>query len=526
MGILKIWILGFLIILNANASVLRIGVPMSPESLFFPIANDDVSDLISQLVVEPLLKLDQKTNLASPVLAKSWKQEPRKITVYLNPSAKFAEGNTVTSQDVLETFTAFRKKLIPSPTFEAQFGDISEIKIQNPSTFEIHYAQPSSDHLNRLSNFYILSKAALTQIAKYKNFALNLTGSGPYQIDKVSPGKEIRLLKRENYWNNREALNINLYRIEKIHLVILPDGSSQIEMLKRGDIDYLNILSSKSWNKDLEGELFATKKISKLEFPSKQNYQVVGIVWNLRLPLFQSRNVREALAKLYPVKRYIKDFFYNSYLPSTGIFHSRSECHSPKNPGVEFSVSDAEKLLKQDGWVRAGDGLLYKNKIPFKFNLIVRQAASLRHLALYQEILKQAGIQMNFLTLDWVSALNKVRAYDFEASEYSMDRPTNLSDLSYLWASEGRLNYSGLSDKKVDDLILKIKTEFNQKKRVELCQSLDERIANLYPLAFGWDQAFLRLAYWNRFDVSQEPVFAYSTWRNAFHHWAEKKPLP
>ena len=133
---------------------------------------------------------------------------------------------------------------------------------------------------------------------------------------------------------------------------------------------------------------------------------------------------------------------------------------------------------------------------------------------------------MNLISTDWVTALNKVRNRDFQASEYSMDRPTLLSDEDLFWKTSGGLNYSGLSDKRVDSLISSLSKEASKKKRLLLCKKLDLLIAELRPLTFGWDQAYLRIAYKKGLDTTKNPVYAYSNWRNAFHHWSPLTTIP
>lgn len=515
----------FLCFVASASSEIKIAVFNQPESLFYPIANDHVSDLITQLVVESLIEIDTKTNTVSPLLAKHWKVKKNKIEFTLDEKAKFFDDTPVTAEDVQNTFLAFQSKKIPSPDFDSQLGTVSKIKVLSQKKIIFEFSIDSPDHLRRLVWLPILPTNILNN-SRGKNFAHSLSGSGPYIVESVEAGNKIVLLKNKNYWNLKAAKKNNKYRLEKITLKIIPDFNTQVEMLKNGSIDYLQVLSSKAWNTDFNGALFQQGNLKKLETHSKLDYQVVGIVWNMRNPLFQGVKTRLALAHLYPVKKFIENFFFNSYLQASGIFHPHSECHASENTPKEFNPEKAEKLLQEDGWVRNPDGFLYKNNRPFHFKLIVRQPASLRHLTLYQAELKKVGIQMTLDSQDWVVALNKVRSFDFEASEYSMDRPSLLSEYKTYWGSQGGLNYSGLSDKIVDDLLLKIDTEFQSKKRLELCKALDKRVSELAPLAFGWEQVYLRLAYSGHLNTTETPVYPYANWRNAFLHWERKAQIP
>ncbi len=504
-------------------SEIRIGAATQPESLFFPIANDHVSDLVTQLVVEPLVTLDLQTNQLTARLAQSWTVHKNTIQFKLNPKAKFSNGEEVRADDVLNTFNAFKNKKIPSPDFESQLGSVKSVATPDPHTITFTFNAASVDHLQRFVWMPILSAKTIDEIEAKKNYARELSGSGPYSVESVEPGNKITLIRNKNYWGDKEFLNSPKFLFEKVSIKIIPDYNTQIEMLKNGAIDYLPILSSKSWNTDLKGPAFDNKQIIKSQTESKLNYQVTGIVWNTRLALFQSVKTRRALSHLFPVQKFITNFFYDSYKPASGIFHPQSECHSLKNAPQTFDPELAARLLSEEGWVKNKDGYLYNMGKPFQFKLIVRQAASLRHLTLFQEELNKVGIRMTLQPLDWVVALNRVRTHDFEASEYSMDRPVLLSEYKSQWETNGGLNYSGLSDKSVDQLFKKIDSEFNVKKRLQLCQELDEAVSKLHPLAFGWEQVYLRLAYTNRFETTANAIPPYATWRNAFHHWNEKR---
>ncbi len=110
---------------------------------------------------------------------------------------------------------------------------LSEAGIQalDPYTLFIELERPTP---------YFLSLTAFPLFLPYPSHIQENSASidkpvsnGPFQIDKLIPNAEISLIKNENFWNPEKVL------LDQIHISILSDESTALQMFERGDLDWI-----------------------------------------------------------------------------------------------------------------------------------------------------------------------------------------------------------------------------------------------------------------------------------------------
>jgi ABC-type transport system substrate-binding protein len=221
---------------------------------------------------------------------------------------------------------------------------------------------------------------------------------------------------------------------------------------------------------------------------ARLGYTYIG--YNSRRPPFDDPRVRRALGMAIDTKKIIDHVLYGQGEPITGPFVKQTDFYNHAIKPLPYDPEAAVTLLNQAGWHRGTDGYLQKEGKRLAFTLITNHGNPLRKaiLAVAQDAWKRIGIQVETDLLEWSVFIQKrVNQLDFDALILGWLMPIE-PDLYQVWhSSQGgkfQLNFVGFSDPEADDLIVKIRREYDHQRQVELCHRLHEIIARMQPYTF------------------------------------------
>lgn len=513
----------------ASPNSIRVGFAGFPLSNLFYIAFDEYSEAITQLVLEPLIRLNPDDLTPEPALASSFSAQPLQgqFEFILNPKARFSDGTPVTRDDVLFTCKTLKEAHQKGRLFFELLSSLISCESPSPQTVIFKMRTPFAAGFTPFSQFFVLSQKHFSKGDFLTAFNEQYVGSGPYKFEKVEWGKSITLQKNPNYWASQDDKKKGRYQFDQISFITQPDPNLLIKLLLQHEIDYLYFLSAKSWVSDTNGPLFKAKKIKKLEVANKIPFALAGIAWNLRNPLFQDQRVRKALAHLLNRERLIHDFFFNQYQRSTGIAYYGSTYHHPKNEPVGFDPLLAQSLLRETGWKLNNRSQLEKNGQLFSFEVLTGNPPAGKYLAFYQEDLRKVGIELKIKIVDWATYIKLRNAGQFEAIDFSRNRDEKMIDLETLWLSKEENgtpidNLFGYQNPKANQLLYQLRKIPEEKDRVTLIQQLDRLISEDFPMAFTWEPKYQRIAYWDDYEFSPPGYHAFSKWNQLFSDWKRK----
>ncbi|GAG51722.1 unnamed protein product, partial [marine sediment metagenome] len=159
------------------------------------------------------------------------------------------------------------------------------------------------------------------------------------------------------------------------------------------------------------------------------------------------------------------------------------------NP-LPYDRQGALKLLGEAGWRRDEEGWLEKDGKRFQFTLITNSGNDLRKaiLAIAQNGWKQIGIDVRTDLLEWaVFIQERVNKADFDALILGWSMGIE-PDLYQIWHSSQtnpyQLNFVSFKNPQADDLIIKIRQEYNHESQVAYCHRLHEILAKEQPYTF------------------------------------------
>jgi ABC-type transport system substrate-binding protein len=217
-------------------------------------------------------------------------------------------------------------------------------------------------------------------------------------------------------------------------------------------------------------------------------YTYIG--YNLRRKPFDDLRVRKALSMAIDVNKIIKYVLYDQGERITGPFVKQTDFYYHRIEPVSYDPEEALRLLNEAGWKRDKDRWLKKNGKKLQFTLITNNGNPLREaiLAIAQDAWKKIGVDVRTDRLEWaVFIQERVNKADFDALILGWQMGID-PDLYQIWHSSQtnpyQLNFIGFKNHEADDLIIKIRQEYDHDQQAEYCHRLHEIIAEEQPYTF------------------------------------------
>lgn len=511
-----------------------------------PQANTSFNFLARELMFETLLELHPNTLSFIPALATHWKKSDDGMQFWfrLNPNARWADGNPITTEDVILTW-----KLRVDPKLGDAFSKLTWEKFHCP-TAESKYILTVKCKKRNWRNFLYFGSSMYIFPAKIlKDYIDNkdknagdwvkdfntkfMMASGPYEMkeEDQKKGSRFGLRRRQDYWAANHRRNVGRFNFNRISRVVIPEAKIAFERLKKGapgDINFHLVTTARRWVEDMTPEKIDAMKrglIQKRKIYNEQPQGVSGLAINMNREPYKDVRVRKALSLLLPRKRLMAKLMYNQYEDLTSYFPG-GIYSNPKNPKNGFSARKALKLLAQAGWTRSPTGLLV-NKAGKKLSMTLTYSSKglEPHLTLYQQYLKKAGISLNLDFTRHEQLWQRVQEKNYGLCMMAwggllFPNPENSFHSKFAKVKNNN-NITGVSDPKIDKLL----EEYDklgiddQKRREEIVREIDGILANLYPYVLFWYGPFERFLYWNNFGHPESGITRVGDYDDVDKYW-------
>jgi microcin C transport system substrate-binding protein len=477
-----------------------------------PEANTTLNGMIAGMVYETLLNIHPTTLDYIPVLATHWQvsEDGGTYRFRIDPNARWSDGQPVTADDVVATWSFLMDKGLQSPSSQLVYGKFEKPVAESKYIVSVKsLVQNWRNFLYFSASMQILPAHVLKDVdgAKYLedyNFKL-LPGTGPYSVadTDIVKGNSVTIRRRGNYWAADVRRSVGLNNFDEIREIVVRDQNLAFEMFKKGDLDSYFVNISREWVEELDFDRVQRGLIQKRKIFNDDPSGIQGIAFNTRKEPFSDVRVRRALTLLQNRKLLIERLFFNEYTPQNS-YYSGGIYENPGNPKNEYDPQAALALLAEAGWnSRDGQGRLTRNGRPLVLELLYSDKGSERWITVFQEDLNKVGIGLNLrlVTPETLFKLVMERNFDlvnlawggllFPNPETSFS--SSLADLP------DNNNVTGFKDARVDELLGEYDREFNQERRAAIIQEIDGILASSYQYILGWDMPFQRIAFWNKF---------------------------
>jgi len=394
---------------------LRFCLHAEPKT-FDPLkVEDDASVTIRYLTGGVLVRMDRQTQALEPELAQSWKvsKDGKQITFKLRGGISFSDGTPFSAEDVAYTVQQLMDPALHSPTgdaFRSGPGNV-ETKIISPTQISITFPAPVAGLDRQFDQVAILSAHS-----PKKEMAV----LGPFMVVDYKPGATVLLQRNPNYWKT-DAQGRKLPYLDSIRLDIQPNRDVEMLRFKRGEVDLINTLDSEYFDKlattspqlvhdagpSLDSEQMWFNEVAKSPLPGyKKNW-------------FRSANFRRAVSEAINREDLARVVFRGHAQPAVGPISPANKFWFNANLKAEsYSPETALKRLQGDGFRMENGALKDKDGNAVVFSIITNAGNKYRErmATMIQEDLQKVGMQVNVVTLDFPSLIERMtQTFDYEA---------------------------------------------------------------------------------------------------------------
>jgi peptide/nickel transport system substrate-binding protein len=442
------------------------------------LASNRYDRIVAAYLFTPLVHLDSSLRPA-PGLAESWKisEDGRVYTFQLNPRATFSDGKPVRASDVV-----FTLRKIADPETEAQMVssgfellDVPKTRALNDQVVEVAFRDRLASQLAQFNNVLVLPEHVYGVGDFRADFNDRATGSGPYRFARMSPGKEVVLERRPDYWETSPWIDTIVFK------VILSNATAW-NAVKVGEVDETPVQSD-VWLREKNNPSLNRRLRFMRFYGLAYNY----IAWNGRNPLFSDKRIRRALGMCLDTPSIITNLYGGTARAMNGHFVPEQWAYNQKVPMLEFDLDGAKQIFTSVGWLDTNDdGILDRAGKPFRFALTVI-SGSTQALAIaqsFQSTLSQVGVQADIAVLDGAAAIQRILAGNYEAAYLSWDLDPDPDPFPLFHSSQipprGQ-NFVYYSSREADRLISEARKELRIARRSDLYNQLHSVLAEDQP---------------------------------------------
>ena len=487
--------------LTSRDNTFNFNLTQQPTTLNPLSSTDFYASQVQSNIIEAMAKRNVDSYEWEPSLATNWEISPDGLlyTFKLREGVKWHDGKPFTGSDVKFSFDAIMhpenkyKTAHQKPYFE----NIESCKILDDGRIQFKAKRRYFANFDVVAGMDIIPKHLYEDPNKDQEKLLNktLVGTGPYKLSEWKRGKFIILRKNMEWWGSAVYPKENSFA--SIRMRFIKEGNIAIQRLEKGDLDY-NSLTAEEYVKKTDGKKWGkTVKKVKYQNSAPKGYGFIG--WNLKNPLFASKDVRTALYMLIDREKMIEKYDFGLRLPATGPWYQQSIYANPDVKPIPFSPEKALSLLRENGWKDSdGDQILDKEidgkKVPFSFTILEPNKEFTKYLVTFQQDAKKAGIDVKIKVVEWNTFITLLNERKFEAVRLGWSGGSVDYDPKQIWHSSSAnnkgSNFVSYSNSKVDQLIDKARETLERDKRIPILREAYKLIAEDVPYAFLFNSKF------------------------------------
>lgn len=432
------------------------------------------------------------------------------IMFHLRKSAKFHDGTPMTAEDVKFSYEMYRKH--GHPVRRRVYGLVTNVEILSPRDIKFTFG-PGHDRESALilAMMPVLPKHYWVRHDVGKTTLAPPLGSGPYKIKSVEPGRKIIYERVKDYWAKDFPVNVGQYNFDTITYTYYRDDDIALQSFKAGDYNLRHEYNIHKWMTSYDFKALQEGKVVKEEVSHHRPEWLRAMIFNTRRPVFEDRQVREALGLMFNFEWINKNLFFgafkripsaypNSELAAVGKPQGEElaqlekyrkslpsevfgEPWQPPSADMRDNQRQAMALLKEAGWIYKDQMLINKKTgAPFNFEILLNDPSSEKIALEFSRSLKKIGIAARVRTVDSAQFTGRLDSYDYDMVMHRWINslsPGN-EQINY-WGTaaaenKGARNYAGIRNAAIDGLAADIAHAVDRQTLVSRTRALDRAL--------------------------------------------------
>jgi ABC-type transport system substrate-binding protein len=411
------------------------------------------------------------------------------IVFRLRKGVRFHDGHEFDSGDVRFTFETIMDPRNLSPRVP-DFEPVKSVEAPDPHTVRVTYKrlfQPGFESWGMgILPEHLLNREALRAEARERGrdperyaardarFNRSPIGTGPFRFVEWKTDRYIRLARHDGYWNGPPNFQEFLYRI-------LPDPLTTELTFYAGTTDEYGAQPHQVERLRQDPRFMQYSGLA-------LGYTYIG--YNLRRPPFHDVRVRTALGMAINIEEIVSFVLYGQAEGTTGPYPKQTDFYDQTVRPLPCDPAGAARLLAEAGYRKNPEGWLEKDGKPLAFTLITNSGNETRKavMAIAQQAWRRLGIKVETLALEWAVFINdRVNKHDFDALVlgWSMGLDADIYQLFHSsQTAPFQLNFVGYRNPAADELMVRIRREYDLHRQAAMARELHQLIAADQPYTF------------------------------------------
>lgn len=372
-----------------------VALDSAPTQLDPRLATDAYSERIGNLLFNSLIRIDQGKIV--PDLAERWEIEgDTRYTFYLKPNVLFHDGHKLTADDVRYTYASIQDPALSSPRAKA----FEKVQIETPDAATIRFilGKPSAPFLSQMTTGIVPRHLAEKDPAA---FSAHPVGSGPFSFVRYESDSVVELHAFPGYSQGKPLAGVAPPAISRLLFRIIPDESTRLLELSKGNIDLLQ-------NAFPPDSLLHLQKNPALKVQSALSTTYAYLGFNLTDPILKDGRVREAIGHAIDKESITKYIFRDLAAPANNILTDRHWAYTPTVSDA-YDPKQASRLLDEAGYKPDRSGVRFRLIYKTSQNELGRRVAEV-----IQGQLADVGIAVTIRSYEWGTFFSDVKSGNFQ----------------------------------------------------------------------------------------------------------------
>jgi oligopeptide transport system substrate-binding protein len=451
-----------------------------PPSLDPGLATDTTSSNVLLNIMDPIVRLDPKTNEAVPSLAESWdvSEDGKTVTYHLRQDGNWTNGDPVTASDFVYSW-----KRTLSPELAADYAyqlygiegaidyngcskncdalaDKVGVEAPDDYTLVVHLTSPQPWFIQQSAHhsFLAVNQSAVEQFGDKWTDAANIVTNGPFKVAKWEHDAELDLVKWDEW---RDADSVTLTSVPG---KIIVDGTTRVQAFESGEVDVF------------DGAGIPPDEIARLkETPEYEAYPSLGTYYyGFNIKNISDIHERRALSLAVNRQEIIDQIAQADQIPATGMSPQGISGFDTINPDSPWTPAAGDIDAAKDELSQAASP---KTDI----NLFFNDAPGHKEIATaVQAQWQDLGINTTLKQQEWAQYLEFLgpppnQAVDVYRLGWIYDFPDAINGLE-LWTCDSGNNNTNYCNKDFDALVEKARETPDDTARFDLYAQMEDML--------------------------------------------------
>ena len=311
----------------------------------------------------------------------------------------------------------------------------------------------------QLAEIEDLAQRLAEETKDLKSTDVHPVGTGPFILEKASPGNHLQLKRNPNWWFGQSIGRPEMPYFDGIKVVVIPDPSIQLANLRAGKIHTMTLSKA----------LYTTVKndpgINVVSYPSNSTST---LNFNQKGSPCADLRVRKAISHAIDRKALLAGTQFGMARIASCMYPGDHWAHNPDLKPVSYDPELSKRLLAEAGYA---NGLTLRG-INYNSLSSVNLGTAVKHM------LAKVGIDWQVEVLDAAANSDRSRNLEYDLAVSALPEIQDPdSHLTWFYHPQGGIHHNGRNhNQRLIDLIEAGRLETDLKKRQQVYFSIEEEL--------------------------------------------------